>query len=187
VSCVVPEVYRVGFADWLNSPDDGLRREIIDGEMVVTPPPNISHQRASREIEFRLLVFLRDRGLGEVFNAPVGVKLSETNVFEPDLVVVLHGGRATIDERAIIGPPDLLAEILSAGTARRDLSVKRSAYEAAGVREYWVVDPVAMTIEVLALVGDVYQRHGLFDLDKPLTSPVLPGFELRLRDVFALR
>jgi Uma2 family endonuclease len=181
----LPLVYRLTYADWAASPDDGLRREIIGGELFVTPPPAIKHQRISREIEFRLLTYLRERERGEVLNAPVGLCLSGEDVVEPDLVVVLTESRATIGEQAIFGAADLVVEILSPGTAKRDLVVKRALYESAGVREYWVVDPEGKTVEVLRLDGAAYVRHGLFEREHTLTSSVLAGLELALAEVFS--
>lgn len=184
-SAHVPLVYRLTYADWAASPDDGLRREIIGGELFVTPPPAIKHQRISREIEFRLLNYLREGDRGEVLNAPVGLRLSDEDVVEPDLVVVLTESRATIGEQAIFGAADLVVEILSPGTAKRDLFVKRALYESSGVREYWIVDPEGRTVEVLRLDGAVYVRFGIFEREHTLTSSVLAGFELPLPKVFS--
>lgn len=183
----MPGVYRVTYADWLASPSDGLRREIIDGELFVAPPPNVAHQRISREIEFVILSYLRHHKSGEVFYAPIGMRLSDEHVFEPDLLVVLSGGRAKIEESAIVGPADLVIEILSPGTARRDLGLKRQAYEAFGVREYWIVDPEAQAIEVLTLADNAYVRSGLYRPGDSLTSPMLVDFALALADVFPSR
>jgi Uma2 family endonuclease len=183
----IPGVYRLTYADWASSPDDGLRREIIDGELYVTPPPSIEHQRISREIEFRLHRLLTEADLGEVFDAPVGLCLDDENVFEPDLVVVLKGSKARIAEQAVMGPADVVIEILSPGTARRDLTTKRAAYETHGVREYWIVDPEAQAIEVLALESLRYVRHGLYRRRDTLTSSVLPGLSMLLAEVFPAR
>ena len=99
---------------------------------------------------------------GEVLDAPVGVRLHDELVLEPDIVVVLQAHSDRIHEDAIHGAPDLVVEILSPGTAGRDLGPKRAAYERGGVTEYWIVDPEARTIEVLVLADGAYQRAGLY-------------------------
>jgi Uma2 family endonuclease len=119
-----------------------------------------------------------------VLFAPVGVRLSDEDVLEPDIVVLLaeHVGR--IEEQAIVGPPDMVVEILSAGTARRDLSKKRATYESAGVQEYWIVDPESVSIDLLVLDSGSYRRSGLFRKGDVLRSPLLPGLEIRIDGVF---
>lgn len=183
----IPGVYSLTFVDWLASPQDGLGREIIDGELFLTPPPNITHQRVSRDIRFRIHHWLLQSKMGEVFNPPVGLRLSDQDVFEPDLFVVLLGGKAEIADRAVLGPADVAIEILSPGTARRDLTTKRKAYESFGVREYWIVDPEAQAIEVLALESATYARRGIYRRTETLASGVLAGFALVLAEVFPAR
>ena len=180
----VPGVYRLTYADWLAFPNESHRYEVIDGDLFVTPPPAIVHQRVSREIEFALLTFLRESRRGEVLYAPVGVKLDDSNVLEPDLVVVLNHKAHLIGKQVISGPPDVVVEILSPGSARRDLGVKRDAYERGGIEEYWIVDPESRSIEVLALGDQGYERAGLYREAQVLHSRVLPGFDLVLKTVF---
>ena len=88
VTSSFPSAYRLTFADWLRFPDDGRLYEILEGELYVTPPPSVEHQRISRNLEFLLLAFLRRHANGEVLDAPIGVRLSDDDVLEPDLVVV---------------------------------------------------------------------------------------------------
>lgn len=187
MTVALPGVYRMTFQNWLGFPDDGRFYEIIEGELYVTPPPNVEHQRISREIEFRLLQFLRAAALGEVFDAPIGVRLTDDDVLEPDLVVVLQAHADRIGKQVIEGAPDLVVEVLSPGTAKRDLGLKREQYQAAGVPEYWIVDPESRSIEVLMLDGGRYARSGLFRVADTLTCRLLPGFELELTDVFPPR
>ncbi|MBC8131522.1 MAG: Uma2 family endonuclease [Deltaproteobacteria bacterium] len=184
VASPLAAAYRLTYADWLGFPDDGRSYELIQGELIVTPSPSIGHQRVSREIEFRLLQHLRASGTGEVLDAPVGVRLSETDVLEPDLLVVLRQNAHRIGEQVVEGAPDLVVEILSPGSAVRDLGVKRRTYEGAGVAEYWIVDPVNRSIDVLALQSGSYVRHGLFGVADLLTSRVLPEFSLPVGEVF---
>ncbi len=126
-AAAIPDAYRLTYSDWLASPDDGLRREIIEGELFLTPRPSIHHQRVSRDIGVRVHTWLTQSKLGEVLKAPVGMRLSDQDVIGPDLLVVLHAGQAEMHEQAVVGPADLVIEILSPGTARRDLTTKRAA------------------------------------------------------------
>jgi len=184
VSTALSSVYHLTYEDWLATADDGVMREIIEGELHVVPPPNLEHQRISRKIEVRLDAYLGTTRSGEVFDAPVGLKLSDHDILEPDLLVVLQEGCARLEASAVFGPADLVVEILSPGSAKRDVGLKRRVYEAGGVREYWIVDPIAKRIEVLSLRSGAYVSDAVHDLDGTLTSPVLPGFALVLRDVF---
>jgi Uma2 family endonuclease len=179
-----PHAYRVNFDDWLQTPDDGRRYEILGGEFFVSPPPNLLHQRISKNLFLKLSQHLEATAAGEAFYAPVGVKLSEENVVEPDLVVVLEENRHRIGTQAIEGPPDLVVEILSPGTAGRDLGPKRALFERGGVPEYWIVDPEAATVEVLGLAGGAYRRIGLFGHGEHLRSRRLVGLEIAVEAVF---
>ena len=179
----VPAAYSLNYEDWLQFPDDGRLYELIDGELYVSPPPSIRHQRISRELGFVLLTYLRRTGKGELLYAPVGVRLARDSVLEPDILVVLHEHASQVGEQVIEGPPDLVVEILSPETARRDLGVKREKYRATGVPEYWIVDPVHAAIEVLVLENGDYVRYGLFGVADTLRSRVLSDLEISLAEV----
>jgi Uma2 family endonuclease len=183
-SIALPGAYRMTYADWLKLPDDGRLYELIEGELLVTPPPSVSHQRISRDLEFALVSYLRRTGRGEVLDAPVGVKLSDEDIVEPDLVIVLAEHSSRIGAQVIDGPPDIVVEILSPGTAKRDLGTKRAKYASTAVPEYWIVDPEARAIEVLCLGSSGYERFGLFGRGDALRSRMLPDFELLLSEVF---
>jgi len=183
----VPAAYSLTYENWLAFPDDGQRYELIDGELYVSPVPSIRHQRVSRELEFALLSYLRRTGRGEVLDAPVGVRLARDSVLQPDIVVVLREHASQVGEQVIDGPPDIVIEVLSRGTARRDLGVKREKYRATGVPEYWIVDPVHAAIEVLVLENGDYVRHGLFGPSDTLRSRALSDLEIALADVLAAR
>jgi len=180
----IPSAYRLTYEDWLQFPEDGRRYELIDGELFMSPSPNIRHQRVSRDLEFLLLTYLRRTGKGEVLDAPVGVRLDRNSVLEPDILVVLREHASQVGEQVIDGPPDIVVEVLSPGTARRDVGIKREKYRTSGVPEYWIVDPVHASIEVLVLGGGDYVRHGLFDRTDTLRSKVLVDFEVARSEVF---
>ncbi len=137
---------RLTYQDFLSFPDDGQRHELIDGEHYVTPSPATKHQRISRELLVALDLYLHQSGLGEVFYAPFDVVLSNYDVVEPDLLVVLDHQRDIVTEQHVRGAPAIVVEILSPGTRRRDQTIKRDLYARVGVREY--------------LAGRSAERHG---------------------------
>jgi Uma2 family endonuclease len=181
----VPATYRLTFEDWLHFPDDGKLYEILGGELFVSPTPSWRHQLILTELLFRLRNYLGQGSRGRVASAPAGVRLSDEDIVEPDLVVILEEHRDRIDESSVAGTPDLVVEILSPGTAGRDLGVKRALYEQAGVPEYWIVDPQAETIQVLALARDAYREAALCRRGDTLLSPLLPGLEISVAEIFS--
>lgn len=183
-TATVPATYRLTFEDWLRYPDDGNLYEILGGELFVAPTPTSQHQRIVRKLLRVLDSYCETGARGEAFCSPLGVKLSPEDIVQPDLMVVLREHSARIEKAAIVGSPDLVVEILSPGTAGRDLGHKRGLYESFGIPEYWIVDPVAETIEVLALAGRAYRHSGLYRSDQALLSPLLGGLEIPLAQIF---
>ncbi len=173
------------FEDYLTTPPDE-RYELLDGDLVMVPAPNLKHQRVQWHLGRILGNFIVEHALGELFFAPCDVVLSNTDVVQPDLLFVsrerehlLSGGDN------VQGAPDLAVEILSPSTADRDCGYKRELYGRRGVTEYWLVDPVAETVAVhRQRAGAVATIHTL-DRKQTLRSPLLPGLELRLDDVFS--
>jgi Uma2 family endonuclease len=183
----LPGVYRLTYRDWLGFSDDGRQYELLDGELIMTPPPSVDHQRISRQLETHLLAYLMRSKAGELLHAPVGVRLGDEDVVEPDIVVVLTEHADRIGTQVIEGAPDLVVEILSPGSARRDLGVKREKYETYGVAEYWIVDPASHSIEVLSQRAGSFERTGLFGLADMLHSPLFADLEIPLADVFVTK
>lgn len=129
-------------------PDDGNRYEVIDGELFVTPAPLVSHQRVQMRLVEILLPYVRACGL-ELFVAPTAVRASPLTEVQPDLLAVMRGTSVSVGDRYIAMRDVLLAvEIASRSTARVDRERKRPLYMAEGVREYWIVDGDAGTVEV---------------------------------------
>jgi Uma2 family endonuclease len=167
------------YEDYCALPDDGLRYEIIDGFLFSEPSPWLAHQRAVGNLIFVLHAHIRERGLGEVFTR-VDVILDQRTVVVPDIVFVARERAGIVTERAVDGAPDLIVEVLSPGTVRRDRVDKRNAYARHGVRHCWLVDPAETTLEAFELVEGAYHfvaavaerddfRPGLFpDLVIPL-------------------
>lgn len=168
-------------ADLETLPDDGHRYELLDGSLLVTPAPGTAHQVAA----FELAKLLDTATAGTellVLLAPLEVALSDLVVLQPDVVVV-H--RRDLDARGVGGIPILVAEVLSPSTRRIDLGSKRSAYEAAGVERYWVVDPEIPSLTAWRLEGGSYTREAEVSGDatyhavQPFAVAVAPGSLLR--------
>jgi len=175
---------RFNYHDYLQLPED-KRYEILDGELYVVPAPNTKHQRISRRLEGALDKHVSGKNLGEIFDAPYDVILSDENVLQPDILFVRKERLAIIGEANIEGAPDLVVEILSPGTRQKDLAVKRKIYAKFGVREYWIVDPDAATVEVLTWTESGYITAATCRQSDRLSSPLLPELNLPLREVFA--
>ncbi len=124
---------------------DGRRFELIDGEVIEMPTPLIIHQRFCGRI-MRLVNSLIPNG--EVLISPLEVYLDEYNIPHPDIVWVAANSICKIEESRLIGAPDLVVEILSPSTAKRDKTAKFSLYEKHGTREYWLVDADYDQVEV---------------------------------------
>src|SRR5919198_542289 len=120
-------------------PEDNLRREIIDGELIVTAAPATRHQRVVTKLVLRLGTCCEEHG-GEVLPAPYDVYFSEANVVEPDVVYVREENRVRLEKKFLRAAPDLVVEVSSPTTRRLELVRKRELYERFGVPEYWFVD-----------------------------------------------
>lgn len=137
-------------------PDDGHRYEIIDGTLIVSPAPIRLHQRIVTQL-VRALEAARPDDSYEVLVAPFDVVLAIDTVVQPDVLVARE---ADLTDRDLPAAPMLAVEVLSPGTRRVDLLLKRSRYESAGVRSYWIIDPDAPSLTALELRADGYVEIG---------------------------
>jgi Uma2 family endonuclease len=160
---------------------EGVRAELIGGDLYVTPSPESRHQAVSSALHFRLADHVRRSSGGSVFSAPLDVHLPSGDVVQPDLIWV-STERAGIVQRWIYGAPDLLVEILSPSNPERDRIVKRDLYARNGVREYWIVDPEARSIEVFVVESGVCRPAGWFTPGTQLVSPTLPGLSIDIAE-----
>lgn len=176
------------YEDYKNLPESETERyELLEGDLVMVPSPNFEHQSISSHLEFLLYEFVRKRDLGVVLYAPFDVVLGEAgeeHVVQPDLLFVSKERKRIIREGEIRGAPDLVVEILSPYTGQRDRTVKKKLYARYGVKEYWLVEPEEETIEILTLGRRGYERVALYKKADTLTSPLLPGLKIPLREVF---
>jgi len=139
---------KLTYDDFVNFPDDGQRHELIDGVHYVTPTPITKHQRVVMRLSTSLHNYLSANPIGEVFGVPLDVVMSRSDVVEPDVQVILREQQEILTEKNVQGTPAIVAEVLSPGTRRRDLGIKRDLYDRAGVREYWVLDPIRDTVTI---------------------------------------
>ena len=171
------------YDDLWRFPDDGLRRELYDGELVVTPSPVARHQWIVVVLADALLDHVRVHG-GMVFPAPLDVVFSASTVLEPD-VLYLRPGTALDPDGHVHTVPDISVEVLSPTTRLRDRGRKRELYERHGVPEYWVIDPDLEVVEVSVLEAGSFGALIRLTAGDVLTSPQLPGFALPIADLFA--
>jgi Uma2 family endonuclease len=174
------------YEDYLLFPDDGKRHELIDGEHFVTPSPTTKHQRVSVRLLNALENFLRQNRAAEVFTAPYDVVLSDVDVVQPDLLLVLSAHASIITEKNIQGVPDLVIEILSEGTRKTDEVIKRKLYERSGVSEYWIVDPELETIKIYRLTTQRFVRQAELSREAgdALSTSLLSGLRIPLSEIF---
>lgn len=166
--------------------EDGLRRELIDGELLVTPSPFVRHQRLVWRLAVSLGVHLEAHpDQGEAFTAPFDVVMTPHDVVEPDLLVVLGDQQEILTDKHIHGVPALVIEILSPGTRKRDQTLKRQLFDREGVREYWMVDPDRNRVAVHRRAADgSFPLVTTLDANETLTTPLLPGWSLPLGQLF---
>jgi len=170
-------------------PDDGRRHELIDGEHYVTPSPNRKHQKVSLNISLMIGNWLERNPIGQLFYAPFDVIFSIFDVVEPDLLYMSNERAANVlTDANVKGAPELVIEIGSEGTRRRDETIKRRLYERAGVAEYWVVDPEIDVVRMFRRGADGFQRpiELTAENNDTLTTPLLPGLSLPLSRIFRL-
>lgn len=174
------------YQDYLDIPGDD-RYELINGEFILVSAPNTAHQSAIIGFILSLGNFVELENLGRIFAAPYEVVLTDPegiNIIQPDIIFVSQEREHIITPANIQGAPDLLIEILSPSTGRRDRTTKRDLYARHGVGEYWIADPEAQTVVVMLLRDGAFETVGEYGIEDTLTSPTLEGFSVRLDTIF---
>ncbi len=178
------QAIRFTYEDYAHFPDDRRQYQIVDGEVYMVPAPIPYHQIVASNIEFMLRSFVSKHNLGQVFRAPCDVILSNENVVQPDIFFISKNRLNIITEKNIVGPPDLVIEILSPYTEKLDKTIKRDLYARYGVSEYWLVDPVSKGIELLALSDNKLSTIGVFGIKDTFGSRVIKGLSVNIAEVF---
>ncbi len=179
----VPAALKFTYEDYALLPED-RRYEVIDGEVFVTPSPTLRHQLVKMRLVRLLEDFVWQSGSGTVVDAPFDVTLSRHDIVQPDILFVSRKREALLGERYADGAPDLVVEVLSPSTETRDRVAKAKRYATFGVREMWLVDPAANTIEVLVNSEDGFRREALYGEADTVRSAVLAGLEFPAAPVF---
>lgn len=158
--------------------------QLIDGEIVIDMPPIPLHQFVVGEIFVLLRSFARALG-GRAYMSPIEVFLADKHVYEPDVLFLAPESQCDVQEKRLVGAPELVVEVLSPSTAKYDRGIKFETYQAYGVAEYWIVDPAHETLEIWVLVDAAFQRVGVFDSSDTLTAPTL-GAEIAVHQIFGV-
>lgn len=151
--------------------------ELWDGELIMSPAPSFHHQEIVLRFSHQLYRYVSERHLGKVVNGPIDMILSPHRVMQPD-VVFISRERLGIIDKTINGPVDLATEVISLGDRNRDRIEKRDLYEQYGIKEYWLIDPEAQTVEVLHLENGRYQLFMRANRGQTAASKLLAGFEI---------
>ena len=168
---------RVTADEFFELPETNQFMELIDGEIIMSPSPVPDHQDVIGNGVILLKQHAKERG-GRVFISPLDVKFDEVNVPQPDIIYLAPDSRCVIEEKRLVGAPDLLVEVLSPGSIKRDRSDKFLLYERYGVREYWIIDPRDQLVEVWQLKDGRYSLLGVFSPEETFVSPLVGEVEV---------
>ncbi len=173
---------KITFEEFLAWCDEDTRAEWVDGEVVILTPAALKHQRIYKFLLFLLEVFVSKHSLGEVLSAPFLVRLPEMlrRGREPDILYVSNEKLPFLKETYMDGSPDLIVEITSPESLARDRGEKYVEYEAAGVKEYWLIDPDRQQAEFYRLGEKGRYRNISPDASGIYRSEILPGFWLQV-------
>ncbi|GIV20592.1 MAG: hypothetical protein KatS3mg023_2343 [Armatimonadota bacterium] len=183
---------KITYEEWLQMPETNQPCEIIDGEIRMSPVPNLIHQFLVGEI-FSLLREYVSKEKGVVLRSPVDVVVSRSpfRTRQPDIMVVLFRESGWRNLQAVLEAPpgevvpDLVVEVLSPSERRQSVEEKIEDYRRIGVKEFWVVSPEAETVEVLRLGEAGIGRVGLYGRGDTVRSELLPELQIDTNRLFA--
>ncbi|MGC4116343.1 MAG: Uma2 family endonuclease [Myxococcales bacterium] len=173
---------RYTLADYLQLPE-GAPYQLIEGELVMTPAPTSTHQRAAFKLARLLADFVDQHDLGEVFVAPFDVVVDDQTALQPDVLYVRKERLDIIKDRCL-GPPDLAVEVLSPSNAGADRTRKLKLYAAFGVPHVWIIDTEEQTFECLDLDRGAYRIVASWNADETAAPPGFEGFEVPLKSLW---
>lgn len=167
--------------------DDGLLVEFDHGQVEVLPMPGPFHQKIVARLLVKMTLFVEARQLGNVLTAPLPVKVAPSKFREPDLIFRATVSESNIRQQKYWDNVQLVVEVMSEGSKNRarDQIQKRKEYAAAGISEYWIIDPKTDQVTVLTLSDGTYSDSVLLGINDVVRSKVLTGFEIPVATVFA--
>ena len=160
--------------------DEDVRFEIISGKALMSPSPELFHQQWAGDLFTIIRQHVDSHKLGRVYFAPIDVVLDRENVVQPDLVFVSTANAGLLERRGVMGVPDLVVEVISPSSLRRDRYEKRELYARFGVKEFWLADVANRSLEVLTLQAGDYQLSACATGAGKVRSALLPGLEVDL-------
>jgi Uma2 family endonuclease len=181
MSTIAPKSQKWTYEDYVKIPEDGFRHEIIDGEHYMNASPSTQHQHVSKRLQYQLYTKIELSGLGVLYDAPVDVQLSEFDIVQPDLVIILNVNVHKITPSKIKVAPNLVVEILSPSTASIDRTKKKDLYERTGVSEYWIVDPFEQQVDQWVLKAGVFV---MLTRSSTLRLSFVDGIEIDLESIW---
>jgi Uma2 family endonuclease len=179
-----PEQGQWTYDDYKQLPDDGWRYELIEGELYMSPAPKPVHQEATGNLSGELRNHCKETKAGKVYAAPIDVKLPGlADPVQPDVVFIQQNRLRIVKDDYIEGAPDFIAEVLSPSNWVVDRRKKFEIYAKAGVKEYWIIDPKARTIEQFVLRDQNYALLGKFEQGDAISSAVVQGFHIEVKEI----
>ena len=178
--------------------------EIIEGVKFMAPSPGFGHVNVTANLVTIINSYARINKLGMAFADHFDVHFPDGNVFQPDFIFVsAEKAKSLFDNKnmTLHGVPDMVAEIFSKSTMKRDVGIKKDVYERNGVKEYWIIDPWSENIQVYLLrdgkyfLDNVYQNYSdnelseltdeeRAEIEMEIPVAVLDGFKVKIRNIF---
>ena len=171
--CTIEDIYAL---------QEGERAELIDGRIYYMAPPSTRHQRILNYISTEINLYIRNNnGAYEVFPAPFAVFLDkdDKNYVEPDISVICD--KSKLEDKGCNGAPDWIVEVISPSTQRMDYSIKLFKYRTAGVREYWIVNPITKTVQIYSFDGE--EDSSQFSFDDEIPVHIFDGLTIKISDL----
>jgi Uma2 family endonuclease len=172
------------YDDYLALPDDDKRYEIVEGELRMTPAPTTRHQDIFATLFTSMRLHAEQHALGKVLSAPIDLVLSLVDLVQPDILFVAKSRLHIITQKNIVAIPDLIVEIVSASSPKRDREEKRELYAKYKLPEFWIVDPESETVEVYRCESSTLDMLTVLTVTDQLKARQMEGYTIQVRDIF---